>query len=97
MPVLARFVVLNLLPAGIVLALAWTAIFGGSGLMRAQRVDAELMAANRHRDEIDAQVAQLQREVDQLRSDEATLKRAAAEELLLVPKGSTVYRFPDGQ
>lgn len=95
MPVFARFVVLNLLPAAIVLALGYTTLFGGNGLFRARRVDAELIAANRHRDEVDAEVAQLQREVEQLRSDEATIKRAAAEDLLLVPKSSTVYRFSE--
>lgn len=95
MPVFARFVVLNLLPAAIILALGYTALFGGNGLFHARRVDADLIAANRHREEVDAEVAELQREVDQLRSDEATIRRAAAEDLLLVPKSSTVYRFAD--
>lgn len=95
MPVLSRFFVFTLLPAGAIVALCYLAVFGSSGWLHAQRIEAELSAANRHRYEIDADVARLQREVDQLRNDEATLRRAAAEDLLLVPKGSTVYRFMD--
>ncbi len=95
MPVLTRFFAFTLLPAGAIVALCYFAVFGSSGWLHAQRIEAELSAANRHRDEIDADVARLQREVDQLRNDEATLRRAAAEDLLLVPKGSTVYRFAD--
>lgn len=95
MPVLTRFILLTLLPAGVVLTLGYLTVFGSSGWLHARRIEAELTAANRHRDEIDADVARLQREVDQLRNDEVTLRRAAAEDLLLVPKGSTVYRFTE--
>lgn len=93
MPVLARFIAFTVLPACVVLALGYLTVFGSTGWLHARRIEAELTAANRHRDEIDADVARLQREVDQLRNDEVTLRRAAAEDLLLVPRGSTVYRF----
>ena len=71
MPVLSRFFVFTLLPAGAIVALCYLAVFGSSGWLHAQRIEAELSAANRHRYEIDADVARLQREVDQLRNDEA--------------------------
>ncbi len=97
MPVLARFFVLTLLPALIVAALGYTTVFGATGWLHRQRIDAELIAANHHREEVDADVARLQRETDQLRNDPTTLERAAAEDLLLVPKSSTVYRFDDAE
>lgn len=93
MPVLARFIALFVLPALVILGLGYSTIFGGTGWLHRQRVDAELVAADHHRDEVDAEVAGLQHEVDQLRNDRTTLERAAAEDLLLVPKSSTVYRF----
>ncbi len=93
MPVLTRLLLLVLLPASMICALIYSTIWGGNGWMHARRTQAELVSAGRHRAEIAADVAKLEREVDQLRNDEATLRRAAAEDLLLVPKGSTIYRF----
>jgi cell division protein FtsB len=56
-------------------------------------MEAELARTERRLAELDAQNARLAREVTALQQDGATIERAATEELLLVPPGSTVYRF----
>ena len=64
-----------------------------SDLMRRHRMEVDLERAQRKLTSIQEENAHLEREVRQLRGDEATLRRATAEELLLVPPGSVVYRF----
>lgn len=73
----------------------YLAISGEDGLLARQRIDAEVARTYRRLDTITADNARLGREVEALRADRVTLQRAAAEELLLVPPGSTVYRFDD--
>ncbi|MDP2309305.1 MAG: septum formation initiator family protein [Pseudomonadota bacterium] len=93
MDLLARRLLLTLIPAGVVLALIHTTILGDSGLVRRHRMQIDLERAHRNLDRVHGENARIEREVRQLRSDETTVRRAAAEELLLVPPGSVVYRF----
>lgn len=93
MDVLARRILLTLLPAVVVVALIHATILGDSGLVRRHRMEVDLERAQRKLSTLEAENDRLEREVRQLRTDETTVRRAVAEELLLVPPGSVVYRF----
>ncbi len=95
MELLARRLMFTLLPAGLVLGLIHATIMGDSGLFRRQAMRADLERAHRKLASVQAENARVEREVRQLRTDETTVRRAAAEELLLVPAGSIVYRFEE--
>jgi cell division protein FtsB len=84
---------LTVVPAFLVVGLVYAAIAGDDGLLRRHRMQVDLERVQRRLESMEAENARLAREVGQLRDDEATVRRAIAEELLLVPQGSTVYRF----
>lgn len=92
---LVRRLVWNVLPAGLVASLVYLAVFGEHGLFARQRIQEDLRRAERQLQVVHAENARLSRELDQLRNDAVTIERTAAEELLRVPQGSTVYRFPE--
>lgn len=83
----------NVMPAFAVVGALYFAIAGEDGLWARQRISDELASTERRLVDLNAENARLLREVDQLRGDDVTLRRAVAEELLLVPPGSTVVRF----
>ncbi|MDP2315909.1 MAG: septum formation initiator family protein [Pseudomonadota bacterium] len=93
MELLARRLLLTLIPAGVVVALIHATIMGDSGLVRRNRMQADLERAHRKLSAIESENSRIEREVRMLRTDETTVRRAAAEELILVPAGSVVYRF----
>jgi cell division protein FtsB len=95
MELLARRLLLTLLPAAVVVGLVHATIMGESGLLRRHRMQADLERVQRKLATTQAENARLIREVRQLQNDEDTVRRAAAEELLLVPPGSIVYRFEE--
>lgn len=94
MEFLFRRIVFNVAPVLVVGVMVYVAVFGSNGLLARHRVLAELAREERKLEEIQAENARLRREVRELRGDATTLQRAAAEDLQLVPPGSTVYRFP---
>jgi cell division protein FtsB len=81
------------LPLMVLVVAVYTAIWGSSGLVRRSRLQRDLDRVAIELKETQEFNARLTREVAQLRTDELTVRRAVAEELLLVPPGSTVYRF----
>lgn len=83
----------NVIPSALVVVIIYLAVFGENGILRRHRMVAELEVAQRRLAEVEVVNARLRREVQQLKADDAVVARAAAEELLLVPPGSTVYRF----
>ncbi|MFZ5480060.1 MAG: FtsB family cell division protein [Myxococcota bacterium] len=85
--------VLTVVPAFLVVGLVYAAIAGDDGLVRRHRMQVDLERVQRKLEALEAENARLAREVGRLREDEATVRRAIAEELLLVPADSTVYRF----
>jgi cell division protein FtsB len=93
MDLLARRLLFTLLPALVVVGLIHSTIMGDNGLLRRHRMESDLDRAHRKLASMEAENARIEREVRQLRTDETTVRRAAAEELLLVPPGSVVYRF----
>ncbi len=95
MDLLAKRLLLTLVPAALVLGLVHATIMGNNGLVRRHHMQQDLERAHRKLTAIEAENILLDREVSQLRSDEDTLRRAVAEELLLVPPGSVVYRFDE--
>lgn len=96
MDMLQRRLLWNVLPASVVLAILYLAVWGENGLIKEQELARDLAKAERRLEAVRRENASLEREVSRLRDDPATQRRAAAEELLLVPAHSTVYRFPDG-
>jgi cell division protein FtsB len=95
MDLLARRIFLTLVPAVAVVVLIHSTIMGENGLLRRHRMLMDLERAERKLLAVHAENARLEREVRQLRADETTVRRAVAEELLLVPPGSVVYRFEE--
>jgi cell division protein FtsB len=95
MDLLARRLLLTLLPAGVVLGLIHATVMGDGGLMRRHHMQEDLARAQRKLVAVQAENARLEREVRQLGNDEATVRRAVAEELLLVPHDSVIYRFDE--
>jgi cell division protein FtsB len=86
-------VVLLILPAAAVVGIITFAVIGENGLIRRHRMLVELARTERRLAAVEEQNLLLRRQVDQLANDPVTQRRAVAEELLLVPAGSTVYRF----
>lgn len=89
----ARRILLNLVPTLLALGIAWLAVFGDSGLVRRHRLREELARVERQVEATRAENAVLQRDIQRLEQDETGRRRAVAEELGLVPPGSTVYTF----
>jgi cell division protein FtsB len=73
----------------------YLAVAGPSGLIRRHKMVADLDRVQRKLESVDEENARLVREINQLKDDDPTIRRAIAEQLLLVPAGSTVYRFTD--
>jgi cell division protein FtsB len=88
-----RRIVAVILPMSVVIGLVYAAVWGDDGLWRRHRMQMDLERAQRRLASVEAENAKLAREVEQLRHDDVTVRRAVAEELLLVPPGSTVVRF----
>lgn len=93
MDLLARRILLTLVPAGVVVALIHATILGDNGLVRRHRMQVDLERAQRKLAAVQEENARLEREVRQLQTDETTIRRAIGEELRLVPDGSVLYRF----
>jgi cell division protein FtsB len=82
-------------PAAFLVLSSWVAVAGDGGLLHNQRVNTELARVQRQFVLQEQENARLKAEVERLRYDEPTVRRAIGEELQLVEAGSTVYRFPD--
>ena len=91
---LIRRLLITVLPASLVVSMVYLAVFGSNGLVARHRLQLELDREGRRMEEVTAENASLRREIHELHGDALTLQRAAAEDLQLVPSGSTVYRFP---
>lgn len=89
-----QWLLLKVIPTGIVLVLVYLAIFGPSGMIRRHRMVVDLESVQRRLSEHQEENALLDREIRQLKTDEQTVRRAITEDLLLVEPDSTIYRFP---
>lgn len=88
-----RRLVWNVVPTILVLGIIYLAVFGDNGMIRRFHMNADVERVGHRLEAVQAENARLERVVDQLRNDPVTARRAAAEELMLVPANSAVYRF----
>lgn len=92
-PRLKRRLIWNLAPAGLVLGALWYALMGADGLLDRNDMKQRLLATEDRVLQVEAQNAQLRRAIRALKTDEQAIRRAAAQELLVAEKGSTLYRL----
>ena len=92
---LGQWLILRALPWGLVVMFLYLAVAGPSGLIRRHKMVVELDRVQRGLEERQAENARLTREINQLRDDDPTVRRAITQELLLVAPGSTVYTFEE--
>ncbi len=86
----------NVLPTVTVLVILYLAVWGENGSVRHRELTVDVMKVERRLGLIQGENAGMEREVARLRDDPGSQRRAAAEEMLLVPAHSTVYRFASG-
>lgn len=79
----------------VVIGATWSLLAGDSGLWRRHEVRQRLLETQARIEVIERENRHLRAEVRRLRSDPDAVRRAAAERLLVAPKGSTIYRFDD--
>ena len=86
-----------LLRGVVVLALAWVLgylplqFFGERGLVHYRRLNVEHMELTKRNATLAEEIRHMRLEVERLRDDEATLERAAREDLGMVRKGELVF------
>jgi cell division protein FtsB len=83
----------NAVPLFLVGVVLYLALAGENGLFRWLDMRVELASDRTRLADVERRARRLEREVRLLRVDTTTQQRAVAEELLLVPAGSTVFRF----
>ncbi len=94
MDLLKSRLIWNVLPTVAVVVILYLAVWGENGVIKHREL---LRDANRSEHRlalVRGANTVLEHEILRLRSDGEAQRRAAAEELLLVPAHSTVYRFP---
>jgi cell division protein FtsB len=84
----------NVLPTVAVVVILYLAVWGENGVIKQRELSRDAERAEHRLELVRAENASLEREIARLREDPVTQRRAAAEELLLVPAHSTVFRFP---
>ena len=88
-----RYAFLAIFPAIAVIVVLGSLFGGKSGVVQLRRIQDDARKVDQQIVAQAAENARLANEVARLRDDPATLDRAIAEDLQLVPAGSTVYRF----
>ena len=69
------------------------AVMGDSGLVRRHELRQELYRVDEHAQNLQSETAEMRRELAVLRTQDLGLRRLAAKQLRMAPKGSTVYVF----
>jgi len=90
---LVRRLLWNLLPLVVVVVAVSSTMLGREGLLERHKVKQSLYALQDQVAHLDDDNARLAAQIRRLRQDPDAVKRAAAEQLLLVEPGATVYRF----
>lgn len=90
---LARRLVMTIVPFTLMGAVVLMAIFGDHGLVRRHELRQKHAEVEQRIRELEVQNGELRRQIRLLDRDPVGLQRLAAEELLLAPPGSTLYRF----
>jgi cell division protein FtsB len=81
-------------PAVVLVTATYAAIWGDSGILRRSRLVSEHERVSRQLSVLRESNARLYGEITGLRTDRTVVQRVIAEELVLAPEGSTIYRFP---
>lgn len=84
----------NVLPTVAVVVILYLAVWGENGVIRQRELLRDAERAEHRLAVVRGENASLEHDILRLRGDAEAQRRAAAEELLLVPAHSTVYRFP---
>lgn len=90
-------ILLTIVPACFIITVSYMAIFGQKGIIRRYQLNSDLERIERQLSVVQTENARLQWEILQLKESDTNRMRAAAEEMLLVPPGSTVVRFQTEQ
>ncbi len=89
----ARRLFFNAVPFGAMTAVVSMAIFGDHGLIRRHSLKVQQAEVAARIEALRRENAELERELTILNTREIGLRRMAAEELMMAPPGSTIYRF----
>lgn len=90
---LLRRLLLSAVPFTVMGAVVLMTVFGDHGLVRRHELRQEKRAVDARVEELRDQNVELQRQINILERDPIGTRRLAAEELLMAPEGSTIYRF----
>ncbi len=90
---LLRRLLLSAVPFTVMGAVVLMTVFGDHGLVRRHELRQEKRAVDARIEELRDQNVELQRQINILERDPIGTRRLAAEELLMAPEGSTIYRF----
>ena len=90
---LVRRLLWNLLPLVVVVVALSSTLLGPEGLLQRHKVKQRLYALQDQVAHLKDDNARLEAQIRRLRHDPDAVRRAAAEQLLLVEPGATVYRF----
>lgn len=94
---LARRLVMTIVPFTLMGAVVLMAIFGDHGLVRRHELRQKHAEVERRIQELQSENSELRRQIRLLDEDPVGLQRLAVEELLVAPPGSTIYRFEETQ
>ncbi len=83
----------TVVPGVLVLGVLARAMSGDEGLLERHLVKQRVLSVLAEVEQVEAENATLRAEVEALKSDRQAVIRAASEELMLAPAGSTIYRF----
>ncbi len=90
---LARRLVMTIVPFVLMGSVVLMAIFGDHGLVRRHELRAQISETEIRLAEIERENAALRRQIRSMDKDRIGVQRLAAQELLVAPPGSTIYRF----
>ncbi|MBL8617307.1 MAG: septum formation initiator family protein [Deltaproteobacteria bacterium] len=93
-PNLHKRLVMQIIPAGLIVGALWVAIGSDSGLLTRHAEHSKLASFRARLNEVEAENMRLRRLVRRMRTDPVQIERAAAEHLLVARPGSVIYRFP---
>jgi cell division protein FtsB len=88
-----RRLLFNVLPLGVMTGVVCLAIFGDHGLIRRHYLKLQQAEVQARIASLESQNAELRRKLMVLDTKPIGLTRLAAEEMMMAPSGSTIYRF----
>jgi cell division protein FtsB len=92
-PLTLRRLALTLIPMLFLASVVVMAIFGDTGLVRRHELRQELYRVEEHASTLRESTSDMRRELALIQTEELGLRRLAARELRMAPKGSTLYVF----